>query len=223
MSNTHTSLSLPSALLCDMDGVLVDSEALHWESVLDTLRSLGALERHPAPLPRVGWGDHDLWREYQQTYQLSECPLTLTERRSRFAEARLKASPPPHIKGSLEGLLALKIIAPSLPIAVVSASPLEQMRLSLRGYGALFEFLLSGVDDCEQNKPSPEPYLRAAERLGVPLSACWVVEDSPTGLSAALAGGAQVWCLGSEEGTAPLLPQCLGQLSSLLELSERLA
>jgi beta-phosphoglucomutase-like phosphatase (HAD superfamily) len=44
-------------------------------------------------------------------------------------------------------------------------------------------------DDVTHGKPHPEPYLRAAERLGVQPSACIVVEDSPIGARAAKAAG----------------------------------
>jgi len=44
-------------------------------------------------------------------------------------------------------------------------------------------------DDVTHGKPHPEPYLRAAERLGVHPSACIVVEDSPIGARAAKAAG----------------------------------
>jgi beta-phosphoglucomutase-like phosphatase (HAD superfamily) len=47
-----------------------------------------------------------------------------------------------------------------------------------------------GSEDVVQTKPSPEPYLRAAELLGVRARDCVAVEDSPNGLAAAIASGA---------------------------------
>lgn len=47
-------------------------------------------------------------------------------------------------------------------------------------------------DDVERGKPHPDPYLLAAERLGVDISQCLAIEDSPTGVASALAAGATV-------------------------------
>ena len=47
-------------------------------------------------------------------------------------------------------------------------------------------------DDVERGKPHPDPYLLAAERLGVDITQCIAIEDSPTGVASALAAGATV-------------------------------
>lgn len=47
-------------------------------------------------------------------------------------------------------------------------------------------------DDVTRGKPHPEPYLLAAEKLGVDISRCLAIEDSPTGVASALAAGATV-------------------------------
>ena len=47
-------------------------------------------------------------------------------------------------------------------------------------------------DDVEKGKPHPEPYLLAAERLGVDPRDCVAIEDSPTGVASALAAGCTV-------------------------------
>jgi len=47
-------------------------------------------------------------------------------------------------------------------------------------------------DSVTHGKPHPEPYLRAAEMLGVPVTQCVAIEDSRTGLASAEAAGARV-------------------------------
>jgi HAD superfamily hydrolase (TIGR01509 family) len=47
-------------------------------------------------------------------------------------------------------------------------------------------------DDVERGKPHPDPYLLAAKRLGVDITKCVAIEDSPTGVASALAAGAIV-------------------------------
>jgi sugar-phosphatase len=48
------------------------------------------------------------------------------------------------------------------------------------------------VEDVVRGKPAPDPYLRAAELLGVAAADCLVIEDAPAGVSAARAAGATV-------------------------------
>ena len=201
-----------------MDGVLVDSEQLHWESVIDVLVELKRLSPGERIPERIGWGDAALWSELRVTYELKEEVEQLIELRASYAERRLIERPPPPIRGSKEGLRALKARYPDLRLVVVSASPLRHMELSLRSYAGLFEGLVSGIDHCKLNKPSPEPYLTAMSGLGLEPEACAIIEDSPTGLQSALTSGAKVWCLGDAPGTGRFTPQLQGRLSSIEEL-----
>mgnify|MGYP001823509867 CR=1 FL=1 len=60
------------------------------------------------------------------------------------------------------------------------------------------------VDDVEHGKPAPDPYLRAAELLGMDPAACLVVEDAPAGVQAAKSAGATVLALRTTHGRADL-------------------
>ena len=62
------------------------------------------------------------------------------------------------------------------------------------------------VDDIENGKPAPDPYLKAAANLGVDPARCLVVEDAPAGISAAKAAGATVLALRTTHG-----PEDLGE------------
>lgn len=55
----------------------------------------------------------------------------------------------------------------------------------------LFDVVVT-ADDVERGKPAPDPYLRAADNLGLPPSACLVVENAPQGIRAAKAAGMPV-------------------------------
>jgi len=59
-------------------------------------------------------------------------------------------------------------------------------------------------DDVRNGKPHPEPYLKGAERLGVNPSACLVIEDAPAGIQSARAGGMKVIGLASTYAPADL-------------------
>jgi len=83
----------------------------------------------------------------------------------------------------------------SLPVGrwtvVTSATrPLAEVRLRVAGIPALPTLITSG--DIRQGKPHPEPYVKAAARLGFAAPDCIVVEDAPAGIRAGKAAGARV-------------------------------
>ncbi len=57
-----------------------------------------------------------------------------------------------------------------------------------RAPAGAFRAVVTG-DEVSRGKPDPEPYLTAAERLGVEPAACVAIEDSPTGIASARAAG----------------------------------
>lgn len=57
--------------------------------------------------------------------------------------------------------------------------------------------VLITADDVARGKPAPDPYLLAAERLGILAARCVVVEDAPAGIASARAAGARVIAIAS--------------------------
>lgn len=76
-------------------------------------------------------------------------------------------------------------------LATMSYCPQVQHVLQVLGLTDAFDFVASR-DDVERGKPDPEIYLLTASELGVEPADCLVIEDSPTGVQAALAAGMQV-------------------------------
>jgi beta-phosphoglucomutase len=76
-------------------------------------------------------------------------------------------------------------------LATMSYCPQVQRVLGILGLRDSFDFVASR-DDVEYGKPHPEIYLLVAQELGVAPRDCLVLEDSPTGVQAALAAGMQV-------------------------------
>jgi HAD superfamily hydrolase (TIGR01509 family) len=77
-----------------------------------------------------------------------------------------------------------------IPFAVVSGSPRDSVVRSLEALGILdlFETLVC-AGDYRKGKPNPEPFLLAAQRLGVAPKDCLVFEDADLGIQAATAAG----------------------------------
>jgi len=113
-------------------------------------------------------------------------------------------------------LLALPVVA----IATSCAMPLARARLAAAGLVAPPVLVTS--DQVAHGKPAPDPYLLAAERLGVDPAACLVLEDAPSGIAAGRAAGMTVWAvttthapeeLGAAHRIAGGLPELLADLS----------
>ncbi|AOX47378.1 hypothetical protein BJP65_11800 [Microbacterium sp. BH-3-3-3] len=92
-------------------------------------------------------------------------------------------------------------------IVTSGSVPIATARLAASGYDRPDVFVT--VDDVENGKPHPEPFLTAAARLGVDPARCLVVEDAPAGIAAARAAGCAVLALtgttAEEELTADLV------------------
>ena len=78
----------------------------------------------------------------------------------------------------------------NIPFAVVSGSTRNSVEASLRAIGLLDRFdVLVCAGDYAKSKPDPEPFLIAAQRLGLQPQACLVFEDTQMGIDAATAAG----------------------------------
>jgi len=99
------------------------------------------------------------------------------------------------LPGALEILNALP--QTSWAIATSCTKPLAQVRIRAAGLPSP-RFLVT-ADDIRQGKPNPEPYLKAAELLGLEAEDCIVIEDAPAGIRAGKASGARVLALRTTE------------------------
>ena len=203
-----------SAVFFDMDGLLVDSEP-QWliaetELMADFEYKWTTTDQNyclGGPLTRVG----------QYMFEKSgkkESPEFFTRSVVERMTQKLSAGAPV-LPGALELLLELK--SNSIPTALVSASPrvlVDAVLNNLKNH--TFKFSLS-ADDVKNAKPDPEAYLKAAEILGVEISNCLILEDSPTGVKAATTSGAFVIAVPHFVEVEPR--ERLRVISSLTELS----
>lgn len=108
--------------------------------------------------------------------------------------------------------------AEGIPFALVTSSywRVVEVVAELAPHGG-FDAVVAG-DDVERAKPAPDAYLLGAEKLGVDIRDCLVIEDSPSGITAGLASGARVL------GIPCVLPvearPGLSRLNSVSELDE---
>jgi HAD superfamily hydrolase (TIGR01509 family) len=172
-----------------MDGTLVDTEP-YWMHAQDELMAAwGGTWTHEDALGLVGAGLWNAARVFQSRgVHLTEDEIVdhLTER----VLEQIASNGLPWRPGARELLSELR--EAGVPTALVTMSVrrmAEHVAAQLGFHG--FDTVVSG-DDVTQAKPHPEPYLVAAERLGVDPASCIAIEDSGPGTASAVAAGAVV-------------------------------
>lgn len=104
--------------------------------------------------------------------------------------------------------------AAGVPQALVTSS-FDVLATPFAAAVGLFDVVVAG-DTVERPKPHPEPYLTAADRLGVDVRACVAFEDSRSGLASAVASGARVVAVASHVTLDP--PAGVSRTSSLADV-----
>ena len=124
----------------------------------------------------------------------------------------------PVLPGAHEALGALGARGVRQCVCTSTSRDSAERTLAAAGLLPKIDALVCG-DDIERSKPDPQIFLRGAQKLGVPIERCAVVEDAPAGIAAGLASGARVFCVpGLLEIPAEDLARCT-RIGSLWELA----
>jgi HAD superfamily hydrolase (TIGR01509 family) len=175
------------AIIFDMDGVLVDSEPVHFEAMRLLMQEHGILFTHADDQNFYGCTDREVFRQLRRQFGLPMHEHDLAEAWiARVVELLpQRIVPLPGVPDVLDRLRGAGI---RLALASSSSPPIIRTTIAGLGLQEAFEAMVSGRD-VAQGKPAPDIFLEAARQIGVAPSACLVVEDSYNGLRAALAAG----------------------------------
>ncbi len=179
------------AVIFDLDGVIIESEAI-WEDVRATLIAERG-GRYPAEAQRTIMGMSSLeWSRYlHETLGVSGTPAEISAEVVRRMVARYRQHLP-LIPGATDAIRRLAARWPrTLGLASSSNRELIDAVLETAGVRDLFRATVSS-EEVARGKPSPDVYLEAARRVGVPPERCAAIEDSHNGLRAAKAAGMRV-------------------------------
>jgi len=196
-ANSDDNLRMPAApsttittVIFDFDGVIADTEGLHLRAFQDVFDERGwKLDERTYFDRYLGYDDVGLVVAFGREHSLGltdDDIDTLVDTKTRLFATYLEAGEVlfPTAPACIERLSAaymLGIASGALKVEITSI--LESARLIDR-----FPVIVA-ADDVTECKPAPEPYLKAAQGLGVAPRACVAIEDSPAGLAAARAAG----------------------------------
>lgn len=177
----------PSAVIFDMDGLLFDTEALWNEALLAAAAEAG----HQVPseivtrstgLRRSQCGD--LFRShFGEDFRFEDFHADWRRHFWRIAENR------PALKPGVTELLDI-LDQLRLPRAIATSSSRASVERHLTAHGLSDRFDQTVCrGDYQSGKPAPDPFLKAAERLGVEPRLCLALEDSHIGVRSAAAAG----------------------------------
>lgn len=174
----------------DFDGVLADSEPVHLRVYQELLAPSGVTLTKEAYCERyLGFDDEGAFRQMAADFNLllgdEEIEMLIVEKARRF-EAIVSGSNVlyPSAVPCVERLGA------RWPLAIASGALRGDIDVMLRGARVSDRFrCIVAAGDTDATKPAPDPYLRAAELLGIAPAACVAIEDSHWGLQSAKAAG----------------------------------
>jgi HAD superfamily hydrolase (TIGR01509 family) len=191
----------PDAVIFDNDGLLLDTESVWTRAEEHLFERRGRRFAAADKLELVGQSAHVaggiLARQLDEPGRDEELIEELDELVVAELERGVEA-----MVGARELLAALG--DRGTPLALVSNSPISFVRRSLEivGLEDSFDVILS-AHEVAAPKPAPDPYLEACRRLGVvPGPSVYALEDSPSGVAAAVAAGLTVIGIPSVEGVA---------------------
>lgn len=201
----------PAAVLWDMDGTLVDTEPYWIAAEHELVAEHGGTWTHEQALQLVG----NPLAVSAGVLRDAGVDLPVPEIVDRLL-ARVTAQVRDDVPWRPGARALLEVLADAgVPCALVTMSYTVLAEAVTAHVPGAFATLVTG-DQVERGKPDPEPYLVAAHRLGVPPSECVAIEDSPTGVTSALAAGART--LGVE-AVLPIEPRAgLSRAASLADV-----
>jgi mannitol-1-/sugar-/sorbitol-6-phosphatase len=204
-----------AAVISDFDGVLADSSA--------AIRRVWARwgERHGIDGAAIQAANHG--RPSRAVVAEHVAPELVDAESAWVLEAEVADTRGVVAYPGADEVLALPVVA----IATSCEAPLARARLAAAGLTP--PAVVVTADQVAHGKPAPDPYLLAAERLGVDPAACLVLEDAPSGVAAGLAAGMTVWAVttthapGELEAAERVAAGLPGLLAALDDRSDRSA
>ncbi len=207
-------------MIFDLDGVLVDSEAVWDEARKELAEAAGGRWRDSAQREMMGMSSSE-WSRYM--HDEIGVPMEPEAINSAVVErmADLYREELPLLPGARQ---AVRSLAERWPLGLASSSnrPIIDLVLELAGLADCLQATVSSEEVAGgRGKPAPDVYLETARRLEIDPASCAAIEDSANGIRAARAAGMRVIAIPNRDfpPEADALALADVTLESLLELS----
>jgi HAD superfamily hydrolase (TIGR01509 family) len=178
------------AVIFDFDGVLADTEHLHLRAFQETFAAHGwTLDERSYTERYLGYDDRTTIAAFLRDHDVA------VNRDAVEALFREKAASFDVLRSSGAVLYpsaaaCVKRLGTRFPLAIASGSLRSEIVAILNGASLVSAFrAIVSAEDVGRSKPAPDPYLRAAQLLGVGPDECVAIEDSHFGLTAARSAG----------------------------------
>ena len=209
------------AVIFDMDGVLVDTEAYYFKLREGFFAEKGISLAEFPPSFFIGSNMNNLWEKLLGKDYSPEKGEQMMQAYMDYKEAyplKYEELLFPDVKATLE---SLKQSGYKIALASSTSMPSIMECLNIHDLTGYFEIVLSGRD-LKESKPNPEIYIKAMEMLGVSPGVSLIIEDSENGIKAGKSAGASVWAI-QDERYGMNQSQADDFVKSLTEVVENLA
>jgi len=180
------------AVIFDMDGVIIDSEPLHYKVFMDYTRSKFGLTLSDEEYSRfIGTTNHHIFATLREKYNIEgDLTTIIGEYEDKCLNYLLSSTTERPIHGV--DVLVKNLHHNNIKLALASSSPKKMINIVLDMFdlNKFFDVKVSG-QEVANSKPAPDIFLRAAELLNICPGECLVFEDSHNGVVAAKAAGMQ--------------------------------
>lgn len=223
-----------TAMIFDFDGVIADTEPLHFASFRQTLAEIGiGLTEADYYANYLGYDDRGCFLAALTAHQHPTDPIALAQLMQRKARAYLES-----VKDHLVIFPGVREFvreaSAAYPLAIASGALRHEIEVILEQAGLRKEFLhITSAEDVTRGKPDPQPFLQALNALNrqrqeqaITAESCLVIEDSIPGIRGAKIAGMKVLAVANTHTIQDLheahaVAQSLSQIH-LSELRERL-
>lgn len=181
------------AVIFDMDGVIIDSEPIHFEVDIETMKDFGCSISKEELNKYVGTTNEYMFNDIKNKYKLDKPVEEIINYKCELVKRKVIESDLAPIEGIIDLLINLK--AKNIPAAIASSSPRDFIEVVVSKFQLedYFSYILSG-EEVENGKPAPDIYVETAKKLGIAPEECIVIEDSKNGVLAAKEAGMK--CIG---------------------------
>lgn len=189
-----------SAVIFDFDGVIVDSERLHWSAFNRVLAPRGkSISWADYVQTYIGFDDRDTFRTALPGLGREELAALIAQKAAAFQHL-LETDGAPALPGAVD---LIRSLSGTIPIAICSGALRADILpvLETLGIAAAFDAIVT-ADDTHISKPDPAPYKLAMEKLGV--RSGWAIEDTPAGIASAKGAGLKVLAVTNSYGKEAL-------------------